>query len=75
MNKINNIELQDFLLKIFNIIKLYDNENLFKLLLNKEDFPNYYNIIKYPMCLNIIEEKINNNEYNNFIQFKKDGNI
>jgi hypothetical protein len=39
---------------------------------NKRNVPDYYEIIKEPMALSILKQKINKREYKNFAEFVRD---
>lgn len=40
--------------------------------MNKRNVPDYYEIIKEPMALSILKQKINKREYKNFAEFVRD---
>ena len=40
--------------------------------MNKRNVPDYYDIIKEPMALSILKQKINKREYKQFTEFVRD---
>ncbi|KAB8236731.1 putative RSC complex subunit (RSC1) [Aspergillus alliaceus] len=50
----------------------HDPSKLFQRSVNKRNVPDYYDIIKEPMALSILKQKINKREYVNFSQFVRD---
>ncbi|EED14141.1 RSC complex subunit (RSC1), putative [Talaromyces stipitatus ATCC 10500] len=50
----------------------YDPSRLFHRSVNKRYVPDYYDIIKEPMALSILKQKINKREYTKFEQFVRD---
>lgn len=40
--------------------------------MNKRNVPDYYDVIKEPMALSILKQKINKREYKTFAQFVRD---
>jgi hypothetical protein len=46
--------------------------NVFNNPVDKEDAPDYYEIIQSPMCLANMMTKIDNNEYNSVLEFVND---
>jgi Bromodomain len=49
-----------------------DPSKLFHRSVNKRHVPDYYDIIKEPMALSILKQKINKREYTKFEQFVRD---
>ncbi|EAW09154.1 putative RSC complex subunit (RSC1) [Aspergillus clavatus NRRL 1] len=50
----------------------HDPSRLFQRSVNKRNVPDYYEIIKEPMALSILKQKINKREYKNFAEFVRD---
>ncbi|KAI0339583.1 hypothetical protein BDW22DRAFT_1454969 [Trametopsis cervina] len=50
----------------------YDRQDFFKTPVSKIDVPDYYDIIKQPICWNVIEKKLDNFEYTDLDDFKND---
>jgi chromatin structure-remodeling complex subunit RSC1/2 len=50
----------------------YDPSRLFQRSVNKRIVPDYYDIIKEPMALSILKQKINKREYKQFGDFVRD---
>lgn len=50
----------------------HDPSRLFHRSVNKRNVPDYYDIIKEPMALSILKQKINKREYKNFAEFVRD---
>lgn len=45
---------------------------VFELPVNKDTIPEYYNVIKNPMCLRKVKEKVESEKYKNSKQFLDD---
>lgn len=50
----------------------HDPSRLFQRSVNKRHVPDYYDIIKEPMALSILKQKINKREYLSFEDFVRD---
>ncbi|PWY67577.1 RSC complex subunit [Aspergillus heteromorphus CBS 117.55] len=50
----------------------HDPSRLFQRSVNKRNVPDYYDIIKEPMALSILKQKINKREYHKFSDFVRD---
>ncbi|KAL1962791.1 hypothetical protein VTN77DRAFT_9160 [Rasamsonia byssochlamydoides] len=50
----------------------HDPSRLFQRSVNKRNVPDYYEIIKEPMALSILKQKINKREYKTFAEFVRD---
>lgn len=50
----------------------HDPSKLFQRSVNKRNVPDYYDIIKEPMALSILKQKINKREYKQFSEFVRD---
>ena len=50
----------------------HDPSKLFQRSVNKRNVPDYYDIIKEPMALSILKQKINKREYTKFSLFVRD---
>ncbi|KAE8148807.1 hypothetical protein BDV25DRAFT_11156 [Aspergillus avenaceus] len=50
----------------------HDPSKLFQRSVNKRNVPDYYDIIKEPMALSILKQKINKREYRQFSEFVRD---
>ncbi|OJJ43350.1 hypothetical protein ASPZODRAFT_136195 [Penicilliopsis zonata CBS 506.65] len=50
----------------------HDPSRLFQRSVNKRNVPDYYEIIKEPMALSILKQKINKREYKKFAEFVRD---
>ncbi|KAI9928062.1 hypothetical protein ASPWEDRAFT_173710 [Aspergillus wentii DTO 134E9] len=50
----------------------HDPSKLFHRSVNKRNVPDYYDIIKEPMALSILKQKINKREYKSFAEFVRD---
>lgn len=50
----------------------HDPSRLFQRSVNKRNVPDYYDIIKEPMALSILKQKINKREYKSFSEFVRD---
>ncbi|PLB51742.1 RSC complex subunit [Aspergillus steynii IBT 23096] len=50
----------------------HDPSKLFQRSVNKRNVPDYYDIIKEPMALSILKQKINKREYKQFAEFVRD---
>lgn len=50
----------------------HDPSRLFQRSVNKRNVPDYYDIIKEPMALSILKQKINKREYKHFATFVRD---
>lgn len=50
----------------------HDPSKLFQRSVNKRYVPDYYDIIKEPMALSILKQKINKKEYKRFAEFVRD---
>lgn len=48
---------------IFEKTVSHSSSNLFKKLVPKEDYPDYYKAVKHPMCFEIIERKLKSGKY------------
>lgn len=64
------------LARVFGLADLrrsgYDPSRLFQRSVNKRVVPDYYDIIKEPMALSILKQKINKREYKQFGDFVRD---
>ncbi|KAL1940886.1 hypothetical protein VTO73DRAFT_7927 [Trametes versicolor] len=56
----------------FEKILSYDRQEYFKSPVNKHEVPDYYDIIKEPMCWDTIDKKLDSHEYLDLAQFKRD---
>lgn len=54
------------------LISSMDRQELFLNPVNRKDVPDYYNVIKEPMCWMAIDEKIDKNAYTSVAEFKRD---
>ncbi|QSS60916.1 bromeodomain-containing protein [Histoplasma capsulatum] len=50
----------------------YDPSRLFHRSVNKRNVPDYYDVIKEPMALSVLKQKIKNKSYCNFAEFIRD---
>lgn len=50
----------------------HDPSKLFQRSVNKRNVPDYYEVIKEPMALSILKQKINKREYKHFSEFVRD---
>ncbi|OOF98509.1 hypothetical protein ASPCADRAFT_512767 [Aspergillus carbonarius ITEM 5010] len=50
----------------------HDPSRLFQRSVNKRNVPDYYDIIKEPMALSILKQKINKREYKSILEFVRD---
>lgn len=50
----------------------HDPSRLFHRSVNKRYVPDYYDVIKEPMALSILKQKINKREYKKFADFVRD---
>ncbi|PWY65960.1 RSC complex subunit [Aspergillus sclerotioniger CBS 115572] len=50
----------------------HDPSKLFQRSVNKRNVPDYYDIIKEPMALSILKQKINKREYKSILEFVRD---
>ena len=50
----------------------HDPSRLFHRSVNKRNVPDYYSVIKEPMALSILKQKIRNRSYANFAEFVRD---
>lgn len=50
----------------------HDPSRLFHRSVNKRNIPDYYDVIKEPMALSILKQKINKREYRQFSEFVRD---
>ena len=50
----------------------HSSSNLFKTLISKKDFPDYYQTVKRPMCFETIERKIQAGKYNKIAELISD---
>jgi len=49
-----------------------DRQDLFLHFVSRVEVPDYYEVIKEPMCWTLIDEKIEQNEYRRVADFKVD---
>ncbi|OJT13488.1 Peregrin [Trametes pubescens] len=56
----------------FEKILSYDRQGYFKSPVNKNEVPDYYDIVKEPMCWDTIDQKLDSHEYLDLAQFKRD---
>jgi NuA3 HAT complex component NTO1 len=49
-----------------------DRQDLFLHFVSRVEVPDYYEVIKEPMCWTVIDEKIEQNEYRRIEDFKVD---
>jgi len=49
-----------------------DRQDLFLHFVSRAEVPDYYEVIKEPMCWTLIDEKIEQNEYRRIKDFKVD---
>ncbi|KAI0630656.1 hypothetical protein C8Q77DRAFT_1063453 [Trametes polyzona] len=56
----------------FEKIISHDRQGYFKSPVNKNEVPDYYDIIKEPMCWDIIDQKLDSHEYLDLVEFKRD---
>jgi hypothetical protein len=54
------------------ILSGHDPSKLFQRSVNKRNVPDYYDIIKEPMALSILKQKINKRDYKKFSEFVRD---
>lgn len=66
--------MQDLLLTVYDhrTADGYDPSKIFHRKVNKRFIPNYYDVIKEPMALSTIKQKLNAREYDNFKDFVRD---
>ncbi|KAJ9203045.1 hypothetical protein DTO164E3_1513 [Paecilomyces variotii] len=66
--------MMDVVMAIYNYREEdgHDPSRLFQRSVNKRNVPDYYDIIKEPMALSILKQKINKREYKNFREFVRD---
>ncbi|KAL2009247.1 hypothetical protein VTN00DRAFT_7441 [Thermoascus crustaceus] len=66
--------MMDVVMAIYNYREEdgHDPSRLFHRSVNKRNVPDYYDIIKEPMALSILKQKINKREYKNFAEFVRD---
>ncbi|KAK8254489.1 chromatin structure-remodeling complex protein-like protein rsc1 [Phyllosticta capitalensis] len=66
--------MQDVLTKVYNhrIEDGYDPSKIFHRKINKRQVPDYYEVIKEPMALSMIKQKIHNKEYKDFPEYVRD---
>lgn len=50
----------------------YDPSRLFHRSVNKRNVPDYYDVIKEPMALSVLKQKIKNKSYTDFAEFVRD---
>ncbi|KAI0782807.1 hypothetical protein C8Q75DRAFT_786204 [Abortiporus biennis] len=60
---------------VFERIMAYDRKEYFKNPVNKVEVPDYYDIIKNPICWSAIDRKLDNHEYWDLRDFKNDINL
>ncbi|KAI0351350.1 hypothetical protein OH77DRAFT_1429898 [Trametes cingulata] len=56
----------------FEKIISHDRQGYFKSPVNKNEVPDYYDIIKHPMCWDTIDRKLDSHEYLDLDEFKRD---
>ncbi|KAI0364675.1 hypothetical protein BV20DRAFT_1116249 [Pilatotrama ljubarskyi] len=56
----------------FEKILSHDRQGYFKSPVNKHEVPDYYDIIKHPMCWDTIDQKLDSHEYLDLAEFKRD---
>nr|VWP00090.1 Guanine nucleotide-binding protein subunit beta-like protein (Cytoplasmic antigenic protein 1) [Ganoderma boninense] len=60
----------------FQRITAHDRQNgYFKTPVNKMEVPDYYDVIKDPMCWDMIDQKLDRHEYLDLAEFKRDINL
>ncbi|KAL3470193.1 hypothetical protein BJX99DRAFT_239936 [Aspergillus californicus] len=66
--------MMDLVLAIYEIREAdgHDPSRLFHRSVNKRNVPDYYDIIKEPMALSILKQRINKREYRKFTDFVRD---
>ncbi|KAL2862920.1 putative RSC complex subunit (RSC1) [Aspergillus lucknowensis] len=66
--------MMDVVLAIYDVREAdgHDPSRLFHRSVNKRNVPDYYDIIKEPMALSILKQKINKREYKKFTDFVRD---
>jgi hypothetical protein len=57
---------------MFSSISGHDPSRLFHRSVNKRYVPDYYDVIKEPMALSLLKQKINKKTYKNFSEFVRD---
>ncbi|GIM14663.1 hypothetical protein Vretimale_17612 [Volvox reticuliferus] len=65
----------EFLLAFLNRISVLDKEGFFQRPVREEEAPNYYTIIKQPMCFADMREKISAGAYQTWRQLRDDFNL
>ncbi|KAH9479291.1 Peregrin [Psilocybe cubensis] len=56
----------------FEVVQGLDKDDYFKNPVSKSDVPDYYEIIKHPMCWTIIDAKLDQHQYWNLDEFRHD---
>ncbi|KAI9067920.1 hypothetical protein FKP32DRAFT_1619507 [Trametes sanguinea] len=56
----------------FEKVISHDRQGYFKAPVNRNEVPDYYDIIKEPMCWDIIDQRLDSHEYLDLAEFKRD---
>ncbi|OSD04925.1 hypothetical protein PYCCODRAFT_1407209 [Trametes coccinea BRFM310] len=56
----------------FEKVISHDRQGYFKSPVNRNEVPDYYDIIKEPMCWDIIDQRLDSHEYLDLAEFKRD---
>ncbi|KAF5369076.1 hypothetical protein D9758_003051 [Tetrapyrgos nigripes] len=66
---------EPYLQKALERIAALDRNNYFREPVNKVEVPDYYDVVKHPMCWTTMDEKLGGHEYWSIREFKDDVNL
>ena len=67
--------LEQLLLNLVDSLKKNDRDDMFFEEITDDDVPGYSNVVKQPICLKTIQNKVRKSHYMTFEEFKKDVSI